>query len=150
MFSLGKLGRVVLSAVRLCDERAPILCCLCCDSGGLWTWLDRLTSLEIVENLDHGLWCKILVEIIVDLDHGSSGTRTETFDFHKGEHLVVCRLAWLDAQVRCDGFEDASGTTATEHARGSGAELEEVFSDWLAVEHGVEGGYFVYTHWRPG
>lgn len=113
---------------------------------GLRAGLDLFTVAELLDDVDHGLWGEIFVEIVVDLNHRGVGASTEALDLDQGELLVLGGLTGLDAELVLKSLEDLCGATTAEHARGGGAELQEVLSNRLAVEHGVESGDLVNTH----
>lgn len=70
--------------------------------------------LERLEKRDGGVICEVLVEIIIDLDHGSVGTGTEALDFGKGEEAVLGRLAVVDSENVLAGLHD--GVAVPQHA----------------------------------
>ena len=109
--------------------------------------LDGLALAKLVDDVDHGLWGKVLVVVIVDLDHRSVGTSTEAFDLDECELLVGSGLASLDSQLALERFENLCGTATAKHAWRGCAELKEVLSNRLTVEHGVEGSDLIDTHW---
>lgn len=62
------------------------------------------------EGLEKGLrlfGCQVLVEVVVDLDHGGVDAGAETFDFGEGEEAVFGCFAVVDAEVCFDGFQYA-------------------------------------------
>ena len=67
------------------------------------------------EGLDR-LGRKVLVIVVVDLDHGRVDTGTQTLDFNEGEEAVFRGVARGDTQVFRNGFDDLGATAATELA----------------------------------
>lgn len=140
--------------------------------------LDRLTSLggrggllESGEQRLHRFGGKVLVVVVVDLDHGSVDAGTQAFDLDEGEEAVFGSVSRGDTQVFRDRLDDLVATATTELAgclkllvsddkdeerygtRGRGspisyrcAKLNKVLANRLTVVHGVEGCDFVDTH----
>lgn len=110
--------------------RSPWLCCQVRQAGAV---LARLSGgkgssdggfaagaggLEVLEQLDDSLGGKILVVVVVDLDHGGVDAGAEALDLDEGEEAVLCGLALLDAEVVLDGLDDDVGAAAAELAGG--------------------------------
>lgn len=68
--------------------------------------------LESLEELDDGLGGKVLVVVVVDLDHGSVDAGTEALDLDEGEETILGGLALLDAEVVLDGLDDDVGAAS--------------------------------------
>ena len=77
---------------------------------------DRGGFLERGEDGLHRLGRKVLVVVVVDLDHGRVDTGTQTLDFNEGEEAVFGGVARGDTQVFRNGFDDLGATAATELA----------------------------------
>lgn len=72
------------------------------------------------------------VEVIPNYQHWRITARALAFHLDNSELAVLGRLAWLDAsQVLTYGVQDV--VRAPEHARGGGADLDEVLTDWFSV-----------------
>ncbi len=57
----------------------------------------RAASLEVGENLLHVFYAQVLVELVVDLDHGRVDTGAEALHLRQREQPVLGRLAILQA-----------------------------------------------------
>src|SRR3954465_15099042 len=95
----------------------------------LWAGLGRLAAPQGLEHaLDRGL-IEVLVEIVVDLDHRSVHAAAEALDLLDAERDAVGRgLA---------GLHD--GLRAAQPARRRGANLQQIPTPRLELEHRVEG-----------
>merc|ERR1719220_2717800 len=105
-------------------------------------WL--LSSLQVVKDLMSVGDGEVLVVIVVDLDHGRVDAGAEALDLADGEELVVGHAADADAKVFLAGRHDL--VAASEPAGSCCANLNMVFANRVAHEHGVEGGHFVHSH----
>lgn len=83
--------------------------------------------------------------VVVEGQHRSVDTRTQTLNFLQSEQLVRGGLTWLDFQVRGNGVHDA--VRPAQLAWCGGTHLEVVLTHRLSVVHGVEGGHLVHSHW---
>ena len=70
------------------------------------------------EQLHGGLGGKVLVVLVVDLDHRRVDAGAEAFDLEEGEEAVGRGLALLDVEVLLDGLDDGVGAASAELARG--------------------------------
>jgi hypothetical protein len=84
--------------------------------------------------------------LVIDLQHRSIDTSTKTFDLCQSKHLIFCGLVAVDSEMILN-----SGTNffcTTELAWSGTTQLEMIFTNRSAVEHGVESSHLIYTHWR--
>lgn len=121
----------------------------------------RSVGLERLEKSNHGLRGQVLVEIVVDLDHGGVDAGSEALDFNHSEESVFGGLARVDTEVVLDGLDDLV-TSATsqltwslslsvprsikEHGTYGSADLDVKLADWGTVVHGIESSNFVHAH----
>lgn len=102
--------------------------------------------LQGLEELDSRVVCKVLVVIVVDLNHRGIRTCAEAFHLCKCEEAVWRSLAVVDTQCVFASLHD--GIAVAEHAGSSCANLDVVLAHGIPVIHCVESGNFVYTHGR--
>lgn len=116
--------------------------------------------LESIEQRLSGLVGQILVEVVVDLDHGGVCASTQALDFGHGEKAVLGGLAMVDAEGVLARLHD--GVAVAEHAGSLDlvswclrtradspyrrADLDVVLAHGVPVVHGVEGGDLVHSH----
>lgn len=90
---------------------------------------------------DDGFGGEVLVEVVVDLDHGCVDAGAETFDFDEGEEAVLCGLPAVDAEVAFDGLLDDVGAAAAELAGrlvgGDGVSDATAIGGFLGGERGT-------------
>ena len=72
-------------------------------------WL--LSSLQVVQDLMSVSDGKVLVVVVVDLDHGRVDTGAEALDLADGEELVVGHAADADTKVLLAGRHDLVATS---------------------------------------
>lgn len=72
--------------------------------------------LECGEESLHGLGSKILVVIVVDLDHRGVDTGAQALDFKQGEESILGGVSGGDAEVFLDSFKDLGAAAASELA----------------------------------
>ena len=120
------------------------------------------------ESLD-GLGSKVLVVVVVDLDHRGVDTGAQALDLDQGEESILGGVSGGDTEVFLDSFQDLGAaasselawrlvpiTSANVHSLNQTrkrqwfsyrcAKLNEVFADRLTVVHGIESSDFVDTH----
>lgn len=94
-------------------------------SSAQWTWRWQLTGLSTrrlggvlqgLEELDSRVVCKVLVVVIVDLDHRGIRTCTEAFHLCECEETVWRSLAVVDTQCVFASLHDS--IAVAEHAGG--------------------------------
>ncbi len=92
---------------------------------GLGALLGSVTlSLRGSEKRLGGLGCKILVVVVVDLNHRRVDASTEAFDLDECEEPIGRRLALLNSEVLLDRLHDRVATAAAELARGLSSSVE--------------------------
>lgn len=69
------------------------------------------------DKLDGGLRGKILVVVVVDLNHGSVNAGAEALDLDKCEEAVGRGLALLNAKLLLEGLDNDVGAAAAELTR---------------------------------
>jgi hypothetical protein len=79
---------------------------------------------------------EILEILVADLHHRRIDAGAEAFDLAQGEGAVLGRLAEVDAEPLLAGLHDRVG--AAQPAGRRRADLQQVLSDRLQIEHGVE------------
>jgi hypothetical protein len=72
------------------------------------------------------------VVVVIQLDHGGIGARTQTFHFPQREQTVFARFSLLDAEVLFDGGSDL--LSAIHHTGCRTAELNEVLPHLLSAK----------------
>lgn len=73
---------------------------------------------EGLEKVLDGSRGKVLVVVVVNLDHRGVDTGTEAFDLEDGEETVGGGLTLLNAELLLDGLDDNIGAAASKLARG--------------------------------
>lgn len=96
-------------------------------------WVSSLASFQ---ELNGGLVVEAFVVVIVELEHWGIGTSSQTLNLQQRKQAVLRCAPILDVQMVHDGLFDVLGPA--NHAWGRAAQLNEVLSSLLAVEHGVE------------
>lgn len=113
----------------------------------LWPWFRLFTLCKCVENCLGCFWCQVLIKIIIDDHHWRVATGTLTLNLDHSELPILgCPARLNAAKVTTDSVKDIG--RPTKHARRRGADLDEVLTYWLTVEHRVEGCYFIHAHGR--
>lgn len=159
-------------------QSRAVLACISAAQRTRSRHLHRLASLggrggllEGGEQRLHRFGGKVLVVVVVDLDHGSVDAGTQAFDFDEGEETIFGGVSGGDTQVFRDRLDDLVATATTELAGclkwlsamtktrgrmprqvGKGpisyrrAKLNKVLANRLTVVHGIESCDFVDTH----
>lgn len=70
------------------------------------------------DKLDGGLGGKVLVVVVVDLNHGGVDAGAEALDLNKCEKAVGSGLALLNTKLLLEGLDNNVGAAAAELARG--------------------------------
>jgi len=88
---------------------------------------------------------KVLVEVISDDHHRSIATCSLTLDLDNGELAVLgCLTRFDSAQCVANSIQNLRRTA--QHARRCGADLNEMFSNGLTIEHGIKSRNLVHPH----
>jgi hypothetical protein len=103
---------------------------------------------EGLEKILDGGGGKVLVVVVVNLDHGGVDAGTEAFDLEDGEETVGGGLALLNAELLLNGLDDNIRATASKLAGGRSANLDKVLAHGSSVVHGVERSDLVHSHGR--
>jgi hypothetical protein len=104
------------------------------------------SALEVIKHGRDGGWGEVLIEIVIDLNHGGVDASTQTLDLHEMKKSVVRVATHLYTELCLDRIENL--VAATEHARRRGADLHVKSADPLAVKHCVKGSDLVNANWR--
>lgn len=94
------------------------------------------TSLQSVDDAEDAFLVDDFIEIFIDLDDRASGAGTKTLDFDQSEQAVRGGFAHSNAELSLENIND--GFSASQLARSCAANCDEIFSNRLTIEHGIE------------
>jgi len=113
----------------------------------LGTRLGLFAFSKSVKNLLRGLRRKILIEVVVYCHHRCIATCSLAFHLDDSELAVLGSITDPNAaQMLRDSVEDVG--RPAKHAWCRCAYLNEVLPNGLTIEHRIESGHFIDSHWR--